>query len=107
VTFAGKVVTERTPEALREAVAGLTAERVESLGKRGLPGPAELVIEIAMAEGGPPRRIACAPTAAGSANGERLCAAAGMDALFVLAAARLAPLLPPSDAGPRALDPPP
>jgi hypothetical protein len=111
VTFAGKAVTERTPEALRSAVGGLTAERVDSLGKKGFSSPAELVVEIAVAEGGPPRRIQCAPQSAASASppgsshgppsvaGERLCASSGVDALFVLSAATLAPLLPPMDAG--------
>lgn len=89
-TFEGRPVV-REASALREAVAALFADRVVSLGKTGTAAP-DLVIEIALAEGGPTRRIACRP---GGSPAERLCTASGIDATFALAVSRLAPFLPP------------
>jgi hypothetical protein len=56
----------------------------------------DLVIEVAISEGGAPRRIACRPS---DAPAEHLCTVSGVDATFGLASARLAPFLPPVDAG--------
>ena len=95
-TFEGRPVV-REASALREAVAALFADRVVSLGRASATATPDLVIEIALAEGGPPRRIACWP---GGSSAERLCTASGIEATFALAPARLAPFLPPADAGP-------
>ncbi len=97
VTLEGRpVVRERS--ALREAVASLFADRVVSLGTKGLSEP-DLVIDVSIADGGAPRRIACRP-----AGAERLCTAVGVDATFALRATKLAPFLPPKDAGSTAED---
>ncbi|HSO37044.1 MAG TPA: hypothetical protein VLT33_31180 [Labilithrix sp.] len=87
VTFEGRPVV-REASALRDAVAALYADRVVALGKK-IPPP-DLVIDVALSEGGPPRRIACAPEVAA----ERLCTVDGVDATFGLASSRLAPVLP-------------
>jgi hypothetical protein len=93
-TFQGKPVV-REASALQAAVAALFADRVVSLGKKGVAVP-DLVIEVAISEGGAPRRIACRPS---DAPAEHLCTVSGVDATFGLASARLAPFLPPVDAG--------
>ncbi len=93
VTFQGRPVV-REATALRDAVAGLYAERVVSLGKTGAVD-ADLVIEVALGEAGAARRIACGPS---PKPAERLCTVAGVDATFGLAATRLAPFLPPQAA---------
>ena len=87
VTFEGQPVV-REATALRDAVATLYADRVVALGTKAA-GTADLVLEVALAEGGPPRRIGCR-----SAGAEALCTVSGVDATFGLAVSRLAPLLP-------------
>ena len=85
----GKPVVGREPKALADAVAALSADRVVSLKKE--VGAPDLVIEVAVAEGGPARRIACravSPT-------ERHCGVVGVNATFAVGEARLAPFLPP------------
>jgi hypothetical protein len=92
VTLQGRAVPQRDPAAARDAVAALYAERVVSLDK--LDGAPDLVVEVALAEGGPPRRIACRTVAAT----ERYCALDGVKATFAVAASRWKALLPASDA---------
>jgi hypothetical protein len=95
VTYEGRPVV-REATALRDAVATLYADRVVALGTQAA-GTADLVLEVALAEGGPPRRIGCR-----TAGAEALCTVSGVDATFGLAASRLAPLLPIArDGGPR------
>jgi hypothetical protein len=96
VSSHGRPVTARDPAAARDAVAGLFADRVVSLKK--LDGEPDLVIEVAIAEGGRPKRIACRTISAS----EHHCALDGVNATFAVGAARLAALLPASetDAGP-------
>jgi len=96
VTFEGKVVSPRTPTAFRDAVAALYAESVLAL-RRKPDGAPDLVIEVSLAEGGPPRRIACRPA---PSKERRVCTIDGIDATFGVAAAKLAPFQPVVDAGP-------
>jgi len=91
VTFQGQPVV-REATALRETVATLYADRVVALGTKAAGTP-DLLIEVAIAEGGPTRRIGCR-SPGGSATGEALCTVSGVDATFGLAASRLAALLP-------------
>ena len=91
VTSHGRPVALRDPEAARGAVAALFAERVVSLNK--LEGAPDLVIEVAIAEGGPPKRIACRSVS----PSQRHCGLEGVNATFAVAATRLAALLPPSE----------
>jgi hypothetical protein len=94
-TFEGRPVV-REASALRDAVASLFADRVVSIGRTSLTAP-DLVIEVALAEGGPTRRIACRPDAA---LAEHVCMTTGVDATFALANARLSLFLnAPADAG--------
>ena len=98
VTSQGRPVAPRDPAAARDAVAALYAERVVSLER--LDGAPDLVIDVAVGEGGATRRISCravSPT-------ERHCALDGVKATFAVAASRLAPLLPASAAGAGASD---
>jgi hypothetical protein len=88
----GRLITPRDPEAARDAVAALYAERVVSLDK--LDGAPDLVIEVAVAEGGAPRRIACRSVT----PAERYCALDGVKATFAVAVSRFAALLPASSA---------
>ncbi|MDB5221279.1 MAG: hypothetical protein JWO86_9206, partial [Myxococcaceae bacterium] len=57
VTSHGRPVTPRDAVAATEALAALYVDRVVSLTK--LDGAPDLVIDVAVTEGGPPRRIAC------------------------------------------------
>ena len=91
VTSRGRPVTPPDPGKARDAVAALFAERVVALRK--LEGAPDLVIEVAVAEGGRPRRIACRSVSAR----ERHCSLEGVSATFAVARSRLAPLLPPSE----------
>lgn len=93
VTAGGKPVAARDPRALAGAVAALSADRVVSL-KRAVGAP-DLVLDVALAEGGPARRIACRPASAA----ERHCTVDGVNATFAVAEARLSPFLPARDAG--------
>jgi hypothetical protein len=93
VTALGRPVTPADPAKARDAAASLFAERVVSLNK--LEGAPDLVIEVAVADGGAPRRIACRTASARL----RDCSLEGVNATFAVAAARLAPLLPASPTG--------
>ena len=93
VTLQGRPIAPRDPAAARDAVAALHAERVVSLDK--LDGAPDLVIDVAVAEGGSPRRIACRTVTAA----ERYCALEGVRATFAVAASRFTALLPARDAG--------
>lgn len=83
------------PAALRDAAASLFADGVASVGKKKELGGEDLVVDVALAEGGPPRRIACGP----AQGGERRCATPSVDAVFDVAEPRLAPFLGAVDAG--------
>jgi hypothetical protein len=76
-------------------LAGLYAVRVVSFERP--EGPPNLVIEIAVNEGGPRRRITCRSTS----PTERSCGLDGVNATFAIPESKLAPLLPapPHDAG--------
>lgn len=98
VLLQGRLFTPRDPAAARDALAALYADRVVSLDK--LDGAPDLLIEVAVAEGGGPKRIACrtvTPT-------ERYCALDGVKATFAVAASRFAALLPASSARDAASD---
>lgn len=88
VTAGGKPVTPRDPKALADAVAALSADRVESL-ENGVGTP-DLVLDVSVTEGGLARRIACKAFS----PAERHCSIDGVNATFAVAEARLAPFLP-------------
>ena len=92
VMLDGKPVPARDPSALRDAVSSLFAERVVALKKP--EGAPDLVIEVAVTEGGPPMRIGCRSISAA----ERHCGLDGLNATFLVAEPRLAPFLPLRDA---------
>jgi hypothetical protein len=92
VVLDGKPVPARDPSALRDAVASLFAERVVALKKPG--GAPDLVIEVAVTEGGPAKRIGCRSISAA----ERHCGLDGVNATFLVAESRLLPFLPVRDA---------
>jgi hypothetical protein len=71
---------------------------VVSLDK--LDGAPDLVIEVAIADAGAPRRITCRT----AAPAERYCALEGVKATFAVAASRFAALLPASSASDAATD---
>jgi hypothetical protein len=98
VLLQGRLVTPRDPAAARDAVAALYADRVVSLDK--LDGAPDLVIEVAIADAGAPRRITCRT----AAPAERYCALEGVKATFAVAASRFAALLPASSASDAATD---
>jgi hypothetical protein len=78
---------------VREGIADLFADRVVSLKKP--EGAPNLVLEVTVSEGGPPRRIDCRPVS----SAERYCGIDGTNATFSVSAARLAPFPPNADAG--------
>jgi len=92
VTSGGKVVSGDL-DRLREAMAGLIAQRVESFEKPA--GPPDLVIEVTVSEGGPRRRITCRS----SSPTERRCGLDGVSATLAVSEATLAPLLGQPDGG--------
>ena len=95
ITSEGKLLPPRELAELSDALAGLYAPRVVSFDKP--EGPPNLVIEIALNEGGPRRRITCRSTS----PTERYCGLDGVSATFSVPESQLAPLLParPVDAG--------
>ena len=94
----GKLVANRDLGEVREALAGLFAQRVVSFDKP--EGPPNLVIEVTVSEGGPAprRRITCrsiSPT-------ERYCGLDGVSATLSVPESKLVPLLgarPAADGG--------
>ena len=100
VTLDGKPLPARDPAALRDAVAALYAERVLSVRDRVQPaaGAADLAIEMTLAEGGVTRRVTC--RRGRDKDGAWICGIDGVAAAFEVAASRLAPFLPPVEAGP-------
>jgi len=81
VTSRGKPVTGRDPAALRAAAGALFADRVVSLGTTDV-GAAEVEITIAVAEGGPAKRIVCGAPSATPRGAQRRCATPGVKAVF-------------------------
>ena len=94
VTSEGKPVPTRDLAGLRDAMAGLFAGRVLSFERpAGVPN---LVLEVAVTEGGSRRRITCRS----SSPAERLCALDGVNATLEVPEAKLTPFLgAPVDAG--------
>jgi hypothetical protein len=91
----GKPVTVHDPGLARDTMAALFADRVVALKKpEGVP---DLVIEVSVTEGGPPRRIACRAVS----KNERYCGLEGVNATFSVAESRLAPLIIAPDGGAR------
>jgi len=109
VTSNGKPVAGSDARTAASVIAGLLAERVVALRKE--TRTPDLVIEVSLAEGGPPRRITCRSTS----STERECAIDGVNAIFAVAEPRLALLLPApalaaaaaADASAPAVPPPP
>lgn len=97
VTVDGKAVS-RDANALRDAVAALYADKVLALHAKP-PGVPDLVIDIALHEGGPARHIRCWP-AERSSGALRVCAIDRVDATFAVAGTKLAPFLAAGDGGP-------
>ena len=95
VIFEGKPVQPRSPTAFHDAVSALYADSVLALHKKP-NGTPDLVIEVSVAEGGPPRRIACRPA---PAQERRVCTMDGVDAVFAVAQAKLTAFQPAVDAG--------
>lgn len=83
-------------EARKSALGALFAAKVERFGARLPAGEKRLEVEVAVSEGGAPRRITCAGSAG---EGRRSCTTSGVDATFAVAEARLAPLFGERDAG--------
>jgi hypothetical protein len=81
------------PGALRAAAAGLVADHAVSVGSNDVGSP-DVEIEIALAEAGTPKRVACAP----ASEGWRRCAASDVKAIFDVQASLVAKLLGVPDA---------
>lgn len=93
-------------EALREAAAGLFAERVLAVGPSArLAGKVDVELEVAAADAGRARVIRCAPLPLAESAGSRprhACAVSDVQATFALSDERLGFFLgapPPGDAG--------
>jgi hypothetical protein len=71
----------REPAALREAAGALFADRVVSIGSSDV-GPVDVEIVIAVAEGGPTRKISCGAPVSSSTGSWRRCATTGVKAVF-------------------------
>lgn len=82
------------PAALREAAAGIYADRVVTLASSDV-GPVEIEIEIATAEGGATKRVVCGPMV----SLFRRCAVSGVRAVFDVHPSNLDGLFEPLDAG--------
>ncbi|MBX3205312.1 MAG: DUF4340 domain-containing protein [Labilithrix sp.] len=99
----GRPVPARDPAALRDAAGGLFADRAASLGSSDV-GAVDVEIQIARAEGGPPKRVVCAAPRTTATGVWRRCATASVKATFDVASAHVDAFLastPGSDAGAR------
>jgi hypothetical protein len=81
VTQHGKQVTARDATALREAAGALYADHAVSIGGTNV-GPVDVEIAIALAEGGPPKRVACGAEMSSATGRWRRCAADDVKAVF-------------------------
>lgn len=81
VTSRGTPVVAREPEALRAAAAALFADRAASLGPPNV-GPPDVEITIALADGGPAKRITCSAARTTSSGSWRRCATPDVRAVF-------------------------
>ena len=81
VTQRGKVVPAHDAASVRAAAGALYADRVVSLGSANV-GDVDVEIAIALAEGGPPKRVSCGPEVTTSTGRWRRCAAAEVKAVF-------------------------
>jgi hypothetical protein len=101
VTQHGKSVTMRDAAALRDAAGALYADHAVSIGGTSV-GPVDVEIAIALAEGGPPKRIACGAETSSATGHWRRCAADDVKAVFAVRPALVdAFLASPSDASAR------
>jgi hypothetical protein len=91
VTSQGKPVALGDLSEVRDALAGLFAQRVVSLEKPA--GPPDLVIEVSTTEGGPRKRITCRSTS----PAERSCGLDGVNATLSVPEGKLRRLLGPHD----------
>jgi hypothetical protein len=80
VSIQGRPIAVRDAAGLRDAVGGLFADRVVSLGSTDV-GPVDVEILIA-AEGGPPKRVVCNSPVTNPSGSWRRCATAGVRAVF-------------------------
>jgi hypothetical protein len=87
VTQDGKLVAKKDLTELRDALAGLFAQKVVSFDKP--EGPPNLVLEITVSEGGPRRRITCRSTS----PTERYCGLDGVSATLSVPESKLVPFL--------------
>ncbi|MBX3215115.1 MAG: DUF4340 domain-containing protein [Labilithrix sp.] len=114
VTSGGRPAPARDPAALRDAVGGLFVDRVVALGSSDV-GPVDVDVQIAVTEGGPPKRVVCAAPRPTSTGVWRRCATPAVKATFDVRSALVDALLASgpapaggareagaSDAGPRA-----
>jgi hypothetical protein len=85
VSRLGREVAGET-NVMRDAVAALYADRVVSLGTRGLSTPT-LLIDAWQGDATPPRHVACRPAPKGN---EHWCTRAGVDATFAVRTSLLA-----------------
>ncbi len=97
-----KAKTTPSPEAAREALAGLYAESVLAVGKDALRavGTPDVELEVSVADAGAPRLVRCAPTSPppGGFGARHACTTTGVLAAFAVPDARLAPFLGTSGA---------
>lgn len=101
VAVRGRPVTGRDPAALRAAAGALFADRVVALGSTDT-GPVDVEITIALAEGGPSKRVACSAPRSTPSGPWRRCATPGVKAVFDVRPGLVDAFLEPvPDASPR------
>jgi len=93
----GKPVPARDPAVLREAASGLFADHVVSLGGSDV-GPVDVEIQIALAEGGPPKRVLCGAPLTTPTGRWRRCSTPAVKAVFEVRSGLVEPFLAPPGA---------
>ena len=96
VTAFGKPVTPSDANALRDAAAGLYADRVVALHAKPR-APADVTIEIGLADGGVPKHVSCASPKAKDETAW-VCTVDGVDATFAVLPGKMAAFLGVRDA---------
>jgi hypothetical protein len=81
VVHKGQPVTAASPAELREAAGALYPDRAVALGAPGV-GAVDVEITMALAEGGPPKRVACGVEYTTATGRWRRCAASDVKATF-------------------------
>ncbi|MDF2697837.1 MAG: hypothetical protein K0S65_6220 [Labilithrix sp.] len=81
VAVRGKPVREQDPSTLAAAAGALFADRVSALGSSDV-GPVDVELQMALAEGGPPKRVVCGAPEITSSGKWRRCATPGVKAVF-------------------------